>query len=69
MNAPNGGVWTPAWLLPLLGQREKRINSAPDVQVLCVGQDGTRLPDCQRLIESRLEGSYTVDSQRRAIIN
>ncbi len=68
LNARNGGVSHPAWLLPLLGEREIRISNAPDVQVLCVDKDGDRLPAHQRLIESNELGeSFVVDSHHRQI--
>lgn len=68
LNARNGGVVHPAWLLPLLGERERRISAAPDVQVLCVDQDHCQLPPHQRLIESRLLGdSFLIDARRRQI--
>ena len=57
------------WLEPLLGLRERRIDAAPDVQVLCVDQDGNRLPPHQRQIESKLLGEwYVIDSKLRRIV-
>jgi hypothetical protein len=68
LNARNRGVVHPAWLLPLLGERERRISDAVDVQVLCVDKDDERLPPHQRLIESAdLGESFVVDSLHRQI--
>lgn len=68
LNSKNGGVVLPTWVLPLLGQRERRISDASDVQVLCVDKDGERLPPYQRLIESEeMDESFVIDSRHRQI--
>lgn len=67
-NARNGGVIHPHWVLPLLGQREKAISEAADVQVNNVDQDGHRLDSHQCIVESKELGeSFTVCSKRRMV--
>lgn len=62
-------AYIPPWLEPLLGARERAIVEHPQVRVLAVDQDGNRLPQFQRQLETPDGRRMTIDSQRRAIIN
>lgn len=62
-------VTLPAWVLPLIGERERAIADHPDSRCLHVDRDGNRLDAGQRLIELPNGDSFTIDAVRRAIIN
>lgn len=58
----------PAWLEPLLGERERRIISDPKANFWQVDDDGERLPPHQQIINSKEHGQFTIDAQKRQII-
>lgn len=61
-------MFIPAWLRPLMGERETRIASDPRVKVWQVDDDDTRLPAHQQVIHSEEHGQFTICSKRREII-
>ena len=57
----------PAWLIPLLGEREKAILCHRDTKFLHEDLDGNRYPNHQQWIESPV-GNMLIDAKKRQII-
>lgn len=59
--------FVPAWLIPLMGEREKAIINHRRAKFLREDLDGNRYPDHQQWIESPV-GTMLIDSKKKAII-
>lgn len=70
--APGASVqlenYVPAWLLPLISDREKRILADKQCRFLQEDDDGERLAGHQQIIESPTLGRFIIDGQQRKII-
>lgn len=58
----------PAWLVPLLGTRERMILDAPNAVTSNSDADANWLPAFQQRIIAHGLGEFTIDSQKRMII-